>query len=226
MTADLVDLADFFAANLGRYELTLVRRRDPRSPTMRLPDHAARFLRREVLAEHRREELLGALFVDSLAAPLAYSLPYLGYLDRMRIDSQRLHAPAVVLGAAGLILFHYQPGEAPWLSDRDVEVAELFRNAGEVVGVRLVDYLALGADDSWLSLRRRGWIKLHGLGEDVPRPALKPRLRPDDKRRRVRPKYVNPANPEQTWSGRGNRARWLDELIGKGAKLEDFRIEE
>ncbi len=75
------------------------------------------------------------------------------------------------------------------------------------------------------SLRRQGLVKLHRLDEEVARPALKARLRPDDKRRRVKPKYANPDDPGQTWSGRGRRARWLEELIRAGAKLEDFRIE-
>jgi DNA-binding protein H-NS len=41
----------------------------------------------------------------------------------------------------------------------------------------------------------------------------------------VKPKYRNPANPDQTWSGRGRKPNWLtDALANKGAKLEDFAI--
>ena len=39
------------------------------------------------------------------------------------------------------------------------------------------------------------------------------------------PKYRNPANPDQTWSGRGRKPRWLTvALTSVGAKLEDFVI--
>jgi len=37
-------------------------------------------------------------------------------------------------------------------------------------------------------------------------------------------KYMNPANPSQTWSGRGKRPNWLVDELNKGKKLEDFRI--
>ena len=38
------------------------------------------------------------------------------------------------------------------------------------------------------------------------------------------PKYRNPKNPMQTWSGRGRRPQWLDEAIAAGKKQEDFLI--
>ncbi len=37
-------------------------------------------------------------------------------------------------------------------------------------------------------------------------------------------KYINPANPSQTWSGRGKRPNWLVDELKKGKKLEDFQI--
>lgn len=37
-------------------------------------------------------------------------------------------------------------------------------------------------------------------------------------------KYRNPKDPSQTWSGRGKRPRWLQEMLAKGAKLESFQI--
>lgn len=41
---------------------------------------------------------------------------------------------------------------------------------------------------------------------------------------KITPKYRNPANPEQTWTGRGQKPVWLREKIEQGAKLEDFLI--
>ena len=40
----------------------------------------------------------------------------------------------------------------------------------------------------------------------------------------VPPKYQNPANPEEVWSGRGKRPRWLDPQIQAGKGLDDFLI--
>lgn len=39
---------------------------------------------------------------------------------------------------------------------------------------------------------------------------------------RSRAKYVNPQNPDQTWSGLGRRPLWLNKMIEGGASLSDF----
>lgn len=42
---------------------------------------------------------------------------------------------------------------------------------------------------------------------------------------KVAPKYRNPANPKETWTGRGKQPRWMAELTAKGGKKpEDFLI--
>jgi DNA-binding protein H-NS len=45
------------------------------------------------------------------------------------------------------------------------------------------------------------------------------------KGRKVAPKYRNPANPSETWAGRGVRPRWLQAQLKKGRKIEAFAIE-
>jgi DNA-binding protein H-NS len=41
----------------------------------------------------------------------------------------------------------------------------------------------------------------------------------------VFPKYKNPANPSETWAGRGKQPRWLTTQLRSGKKLDDFRIQ-
>ena len=40
----------------------------------------------------------------------------------------------------------------------------------------------------------------------------------------VAPKYRNPGNPEQTWSGRGKRPRWFNDALAAGKKEKDLAI--
>jgi len=42
--------------------------------------------------------------------------------------------------------------------------------------------------------------------------------------RKVAPKYRNPANAKDTWTGRGRQPRWLAALTAKGHKPEEFLI--
>lgn len=41
---------------------------------------------------------------------------------------------------------------------------------------------------------------------------------------KVLPKYQNPAQPSETWSGRGRVPRWLAAQLSAGKKIDHFRI--
>ena len=43
-------------------------------------------------------------------------------------------------------------------------------------------------------------------------------------RKRTTVKYVNPTDPEQTWSGVGSRPRWVRDWIAAGRDLEELKV--
>ena len=43
-------------------------------------------------------------------------------------------------------------------------------------------------------------------------------------RRPATAKYANPADPAQTWTGRGRRPRWADAALAEGKSLSDLAI--
>ena len=56
-------------------------------------------------------------------------------------------------------------------------------------------------------------------------PAKKaPARKSSQKGSKVEPKYRNPANPAETWAGRGMPPKWMSAELAKGRKLEDFLI--
>lgn len=48
--------------------------------------------------------------------------------------------------------------------------------------------------------------------------------RPRRKYPQVFPKYKNPDDPNETWSGRGKQPRWLVAALKAGGKVDDYRI--
>ena len=69
-------------------------------------------------------------------------------------------------------------------------------------------------------------IHFHEISETIQqRTSLKSRLtKPRRAYPSVNPKYRNPGNPSQTWSGRGTQPQWVRELLAAGTQLEDIRI--
>ena len=48
--------------------------------------------------------------------------------------------------------------------------------------------------------------------------------KPTRKLGKVAPKYANPEDPEQTWTGRGRKPRWVQDALDAGKKLESLEI--
>lgn len=44
------------------------------------------------------------------------------------------------------------------------------------------------------------------------------------KRKPAKPKYANPANKSETWTGRGRKPRWVEAALKAGKKLDDLAI--
>jgi DNA-binding protein H-NS len=47
---------------------------------------------------------------------------------------------------------------------------------------------------------------------------------PTRKRSPVAPKYANPANKSETWSGRGRKPRWFEAALKSGKSVKDLSI--
>lgn len=44
------------------------------------------------------------------------------------------------------------------------------------------------------------------------------------KRKPVAPKYANPADASETWTGRGRKPRWVEAALASGKSLDDLKI--
>jgi len=43
-------------------------------------------------------------------------------------------------------------------------------------------------------------------------------------RKKIKPKYANPKDSSQTWTGMGNKPKWIVKALEAGSKIEDFKI--
>jgi DNA-binding protein H-NS len=100
------------------------------------------------------------------------------------------------------------------------ELWELHEQVSQVLSLRII------AEKQQLEQRLEQLNQAHQFGVS---PEERPRRKDAAKGRRfypkVYPKYQNPQEPSETWSGRGKQPRWLVKALQTGKKIDDFRIE-
>lgn len=104
----------------------------------------------------RDQEVLGALYLDTRNRLLGERELYRGTLNRAAVEPRLVLKEGLLAGAAGCIVFHTHPSGDPSPSAEDLAFTRRLAEAGEIVGVRLVDHLVLGGVGRWVSLAQRG----------------------------------------------------------------------
>lgn len=124
-----------------------------REPLTR-PAEVARYLALRYWA--RDQEVMGSLFLDARSRLLGEKELFRGTLDRAIAEPREILKEALLRGAAGVIIFHTHPSGDPSPSPEDLAFTRRMREAGELVGVRLLDHFILGSAGRWVSLKQRG----------------------------------------------------------------------
>jgi DNA repair protein RadC len=132
----------------------LVRSELPTGDLLSHPEAVVRYL--AVRYGRRSQELMGALFVDIRNRLVDECELYLGTLARAAVEPRAIFERALACRAAGFLLFHNHPSGDPSPSAEDLVFTRRLADAGEVMGIRLVDHLVVGGAGRFVSLRRQG----------------------------------------------------------------------
>ncbi len=139
------------AVELGR---RLARARLPERQPLTNAEAVARYLGMRYAL--RDQEVMGALYLDTRNRLIREREIYRGTLSRAAAEPRAVLKAGLLADAAGFVLFHTHPSGDPSPSVEDLSFTRRIRDAGEVVGIRLVDHLILATGGRWLSLRQRG----------------------------------------------------------------------
>ena len=103
-----------------------------------------------------REHLV-CLVLNARSQVVAVNTVSVGTLSASLVHPREVFKPAVVLGAAGVVVVHNHPSgdSSPSADDRDT-TRRLVR-AGEIMGIPLLDHVIIAADSSF-SFREHGLI--------------------------------------------------------------------
>lgn len=128
-------------------------------PDRRLLARPASVVRYLVLRYNARDqEIMGALYLDTRHRLVGEREIFRGTLSRAAVEPREILKEGLLRGAAGVILFHTHPSGDPSPSLEDLAFTRRMAEAGDAVGVRLLDHLILGGTGRWESLKeRKAW---------------------------------------------------------------------
>lgn len=102
-------------------------------------------------------EYFKAVFLNTKHHVIAVEIISIGSLDASLVHPRELFKSSIKKSAAAVILVHNHPSGDPSPSREDVEVTRRMIEAGEIIGIQVLDHLVIGKD-SFVSLKERGFI--------------------------------------------------------------------
>lgn len=93
---------------------------------------------------HERQEILKLLMLNSKSALIGESNISKGTVNASLITPRELFIEALQKNAVSIILLHNHPSGDPSPSQEDILVTERIRQAGELIGIRLLDHIIIG----------------------------------------------------------------------------------
>jgi DNA repair protein RadC len=106
---------------------------------------------------NRTKEYLYALFLDTKNNIMREELISVGTLNTSLIHPREVFNPAVQTSCNSVILVHNHPSGDSEPSENDKEITKLLVDAGESLGIKVVDHIIIGKDN-FLSLKESGVI--------------------------------------------------------------------
>lgn len=91
----------------------------------------------------KKKEHLVCLYLNARNVLLKKEVISVGLLDKTLLHPREIFYPATELNAAGVILVHNHPSGDSIASDKDAEIVEKIVQAGEVMGIQVIDFVII-----------------------------------------------------------------------------------
>jgi DNA repair protein RadC len=96
-------------------------------------------------------------FLDRKGNLLGLNTVSVGGLHSSIVHPREVFKPAIIMGAASVILCHNHPSGDTTPSKEDIDITRRLINAGEIIGIQILDHVIVG-DDNYYSLKEHGLI--------------------------------------------------------------------
>ncbi|WP_081936417.1 RadC family protein [Veillonella montpellierensis] len=106
---------------------------------------------------HWREEHFMAMYLTAKNTLISIEEISKGGLTSSLAEQRVVFRYAIAHNAASIILFHNHPSGDSTPSQNDIRVTKVFRDAGQLMGIPIIDHIVIG-DKNYTSLCEKGYV--------------------------------------------------------------------
>ncbi len=133
----------------------MTKQRIPEREPFNSPETVAGFFMEEMRT--KATETTVAAFLDNRCRLIRYEVLFVGSISSCVANPREILKKALQYDASCFILIHNHPSGDCTPSQADLSLTERVKEAGELIGIQLLDHIVLG-DCQYVSLRERGHI--------------------------------------------------------------------
>lgn len=123
--------------------------------TIRSPEDAASYLMQDMTS--LQQEHFVVLFLNVKNQVLHKKTIFVGSLNASIVHPREIFREAVKRSAAAIICSHNHPSGVPTPSPEDIDVTNRLYEAGQIIGVDLLDHVIIG-DHQFISMKEKGYF--------------------------------------------------------------------
>ena len=135
-----------------RYEISIPPQRAAERPAINCPDDVFALVGGEM--GRLAQEQLRVLLLDTRNTVMAQKVTYVGNVNTSVVRPAEVFRPAILEGAACIIVVHNHPSGDPTPSGADVSITRDLVEAGKLLGIELLDHVVIGNGD-FLSMKEK-----------------------------------------------------------------------
>ena len=146
------------AINVQKYSLRVVKENGGRydlDKKITTPDSAIKTFVEVLDLDKRSEEVFAMLTVDTQSQLTGVFEVSVGNLNSSLISPREVFKRAILNNAYSVLLAHNHPSGIPQPSQDDIQITERLVEAGELLGIEVLDHLIVGSKHNFVSLKER-----------------------------------------------------------------------
>ena len=119
------------------------------------PNDAYEMIKEQLEGLDREQFIIACL--NTKNEPTNISVVSVGTLNKAIVHPREVFKTAILSNAASIMAFHNHPSGDTIPSDQDIQLTHRLVEAGELLGIKLLDHLIIG-DRSFTSLKQKGYL--------------------------------------------------------------------